>query len=273
MSTHQNNKHGEKVNIDVSKLNFVRDGTMRLPPGFRFQPTDQEIVFQYLIRKVFSCPLPASIVPEIVNICKFNPWDLPGDWEQDKYFFSKKEAKYGNGNRSNRASDDGYWKATGFDKQITRCCNSNPNSRKREIITGMKKTLVFHKGKPMHGESTTRTYWIMHEYRLVQSSYSPKSSSNDKRAWIQVGNWVLCHVFLNKRSRKIGGADGIPLSSSLTPQKQLIHHGFMMRNDGMNLTREPSSSSSSSSCGSSVVTQEVTSCRKLLDNEDVYQEY
>ncbi|XP_071702603.1 NAC domain-containing protein 83-like [Rutidosis leptorrhynchoides] len=271
MSTHQN-KNGEKVKMDVSKLNFVRDGATRLPPGFRFQPTDQEIVFQYLIRKVFSCPLPASIVPEIVNICKLNPWDLPGDWEQDRYFFSKKEAKYGNGNRSNRASDDGYWKATGFDKQITRCCNNDSNSRKKDIITGMKKTLVFHKRKHVHGESTTRTCWIMHEYRLVHSSYSPKSSSNDKRAYIQMGNWVLCHIFLNKRSRKIGSADGKPLSSGITPQKELLHHGFMMRvNNGMNVTNEPSSSSSSSCC-SSEVTQEVSSCRKLLDHEGVYQE-
>ncbi|XP_076948237.1 NAC domain-containing protein 83-like isoform X2 [Bidens hawaiensis] len=271
MSTHQN-KHGEKVNMHVSKLNFVRDGAIRLPPGFRFQPTDQEIVFQYLIRKVFSCPLPASIVPEIVNICKFSPWDLPGDWEQDRYFFSKNEAKFGNGQRSNRASDDGYWKATGFDKQITRCCNNSLNSRKKEIITGMKKTLVFYKGKAMHGESTTRTYWIMHEYRLVHSSYSPKTSSNDKqRSWIQMGNWVLCHIFLNKRSRKVAGvADGKTISSGLIPQTELLHHGFMMRNDGMNVKYESSSSSSSSSsCGSSVVTDEVSSDIKLLQHEDI----
>ncbi|GKF21985.1 NAC domain-containing protein 83-like protein, partial [Tanacetum coccineum] len=60
------------------KLTFVRDGAIKLPPGFRFQPTDQEIVFQYLLRKVFSCSLPTSVIPEIVDICKFNPWDLPG---------------------------------------------------------------------------------------------------------------------------------------------------------------------------------------------------
>ncbi|KAD5507729.1 hypothetical protein E3N88_15432 [Mikania micrantha] len=196
MSTHEN-KHGEKVNMEVSKLNFVRDGAIRLPPGFRFQPTDQEIVFQYLIR----------------------------DSEQERYFFSKTEAKYGNGQRSNRASDDGYWKATGLDKQITRCCNNNMNLRKKEIITGMKKTLVFYKGKAMHGESTTRTYWIMHEYRLVHSPYSSKDSSSDKKSWIQMGNWVLCHVFLNKRSRKVAVADGKIISSGLTPQTELLHQG------------------------------------------------
>ncbi|PWA59581.1 NAC domain-containing protein [Artemisia annua] len=180
----------------------------------------------------------ASIVPEIVNICKFNPWDLPGDWEQDRYFFSKKEAKYGNAQRSNRVSDNGYWKATGFDKQITRCCNNNPNSRRREIITGMKKTLVFYKGKPMHGEATTRTNWIMHEYRLVHSSCTPKTNSNDKGSWIQMGNWVLCHVFLNKRSRKVGNEDVKPISSGLTPQKGLLHHGLTIRNDGMHVIHD-----------------------------------
>ncbi|KVH99016.1 No apical meristem (NAM) protein [Cynara cardunculus var. scolymus] len=247
MSTHQN-EHGEKVNMEISRFNFVRDGATKLPPGFRFQPTDQEIVFQYLIRKVFSCPLPASIVHEIANICKFNPWDLPGDWEQDRYFFSKKEAKYGNGHRSNRASDDGYWKATGFDRHITRCCYNNPNMRKTEIITGMKKTLVFYKGKSLHGNSPTRTSWIMHEYRL--------------RSWIQMGNWVLCHVYLNKRSRNVGVADGKkPLSSGLTPQKELLNHGLMMMNDDDD-DDDQHGPSSSSSCGSSVVTREVSSIRK-----------
>lgn len=61
----------------MDKFNFVRNGVIRLPPGFRFQPTDEEIVFQYLRRKVFSCPLPASIIPEL-NVSKNDPWDLPG---------------------------------------------------------------------------------------------------------------------------------------------------------------------------------------------------
>lgn len=61
----------------MEKINFVKNGVLRLPPGFRFHPTDEELVLQYLKRKVFSCPLPASIIPE-VDVCKFDPWDLPG---------------------------------------------------------------------------------------------------------------------------------------------------------------------------------------------------
>lgn len=99
-----------------------------------------------------------------------------GDLEQERYFFSKKEAKYGHGNRVNRKSGDGYWKASGFDKHITRCCTNNPVSRMKHTIMGMKKTLVFYKSTP----SPTRTHWLMHEYRLVYSPSSLTTTSNDK---------------------------------------------------------------------------------------------
>eukprot|EP00268_Persea_americana_P062565 TRINITY_DN802_c0_g1_i2.p1 TRINITY_DN802_c0_g1~~TRINITY_DN802_c0_g1_i2.p1 ORF type:complete len:161 (-),score=39.38 TRINITY_DN802_c0_g1_i2:894-1376(-) len=144
----------------MEKMNFVRDGVVKLPPGFRFHPTDEELVVQYLKRKVFSCPLPASIIPEI-DVCKFDPWDLPGDSKQERYFFSIREAKYPNGNRPNRATGSGYWKATGLDKQIVA-------SRSNQVV-GMKKVLVFYRGKPPKG---SRTDWIMHEYRLSDATGS-----------------------------------------------------------------------------------------------------
>lgn len=61
----------------MEKVNFLKNGVLRLPPGFRFRPTDEELVVQYLKRKVFSFPLPASIIPE-VEVYKSDPWDLPG---------------------------------------------------------------------------------------------------------------------------------------------------------------------------------------------------
>lgn len=69
----------------MEKLNFVKNGVLRLPPGFRFHPTDEELVVQYLKRKVFSYPLPASIIPE-VDVCKFDPWDLPGWFNMHIYY-------------------------------------------------------------------------------------------------------------------------------------------------------------------------------------------
>lgn len=170
----------------MDRLNLVKNGVLRLPPGFRFHPTDEELVVQYLKCKVLSYPLPASIIPE-VDVCKSDPWDLPGGSEQERYFFSTREVKYPNGNRSNRATGSGYWKATGLDKQIV-------SSRSHQIV-GMKKTLVFYKGKPPKG---CRTDWVMHEYRLItaQDTASPQAKN------LALENWVLCRIFLKRRNNK-----------------------------------------------------------------------
>ena len=79
--------------------------------------------------------------------------------ENEWYFFSPRDRKYPNGARPNRAAASGYWKATGTDKPIT----APGGSRK----VGVKKALVFYKGRPPKG---IKTHWIMHEYRLIGES-------------------------------------------------------------------------------------------------------
>lgn len=54
-----------------------RSPQSNLPPGFRFHPTDEELILHYLRKKVASMPLPVSIIAE-VDIYKFDPWELPG---------------------------------------------------------------------------------------------------------------------------------------------------------------------------------------------------
>ncbi|KAL5978929.1 hypothetical protein ACLOJK_018824 [Asimina triloba] len=170
------------------------NGVLRLPPGFRFHPTDEELVVQYLKRKVFSCPLPASIIPDI-DVCKFDPWELPGDPNKEKYFFCTRASKYQNGiSRHNRASTGtGFWKATGAEKVIVA-------ARSNQVV-GLKKILVFYIGKPPKG---SRTDWFMHEYRLPdvvsRACVFPQRKSSTQNFMIQSEDWVLCRVFLKRRS-------------------------------------------------------------------------
>jgi hypothetical protein len=60
--------------------------TQQLPPGFRFHPTDEELVLHYLWRKVESdihqvirifSPRCRDVIAE-VDLYKFDPWELPG---------------------------------------------------------------------------------------------------------------------------------------------------------------------------------------------------
>ncbi|KAK2995678.1 hypothetical protein RJ640_006138 [Escallonia rubra] len=155
---------------------------LQLPPGFRFHPTDEELVMHYLCRKCTSQPITVPIIAEI-DLYKHNPWDLPGlslYGEKEWYFFSPRDRKYPNGSRPNRAAGSGYWKATGADKPI-----GNPKA------VGIKKALVFYAGKAPKGEKTN---WIMHEYRLADVDRSARKKSNSLR----LDDWVLCRIYNKK---------------------------------------------------------------------------
>ncbi|MQM03604.1 hypothetical protein Taro_036392 [Colocasia esculenta] len=133
-----------------------------LPPGFRFHPTDEELLTHYLRHKITNANFAARAVTD-VDLNKCEPWDLPGRakmGEKEWYFFSTRDRKYPTGLRTNRATGSGFWKTTGKDKEIF--CGGGA----AVDLVGMKKTLVFYKGRAPRGEKSN---WVMHEYRLVHT--------------------------------------------------------------------------------------------------------
>uniref|UniRef100_A0A6N2LSM8 Eukaryotic translation initiation factor 6 n=1 Tax=Salix viminalis TaxID=40686 RepID=A0A6N2LSM8_SALVM len=162
----------------VCNLMGRSDSSTSLAPGFRFHPTDEELVRYYLKRKVTNKPFRFDAI-SVTDIYKSEPWDLPDksklkSRDLEWYFFSMLDKKYGNGSKTNRATEKGYWKTTGKDRSI----------RQNSQVVGMKKTLVYHQGRAPRGQ---RSNWVMHEYRLVDEEL--------EKAGIAQDAFVLCRIF------------------------------------------------------------------------------
>ncbi|XP_023517496.1 NAC domain-containing protein 37-like [Cucurbita pepo subsp. pepo] len=201
-----------------------------VPPGFRFHPTDEELVGYYLRKKVASQKIDLDVIKDI-DLYRIEPWDLQekcwiGYEEQNEwYFFSHKDKKYPTGTRTNRATLAGFWKATGRDKAVY---------DKNKLI-GMRKTLVFYRGRAPNGQKTD---WIMHEYRLESDENGPP----------QEEGWVVCRAFKKRAngqsktaverwdssyfydepSRVCSGIDPLEFMSRQSMPQGLLEHNNMM---------------------------------------------
>ncbi|KAI4989700.1 hypothetical protein ZWY2020_038063 [Hordeum vulgare] len=144
----------------------------RWPPGFRFSPTDEELVLFFLKRRI-AAGRPTPYIAD-VDVYRSHPSHLPersalrtGD--KQWFFCSRLDRKYPNGSRASRTTADGYWKATGKDRSI---CNAGR-------AVGNKKTLVYHHGRAPRGE---RTDWVMHEYTILADALPPPARGRESYA-------------------------------------------------------------------------------------------
>ncbi|KAJ6714238.1 TRANSCRIPTION FACTOR JUNGBRUNNEN 1-LIKE [Salix viminalis] len=137
-----------------------------LLPGFRFHPTDEELVGFYLKKKVEKKPIRIDLIKH-VDVYKYEPWDLPKEascsaGEREWYFFCRRGRKYKNSIRPNR------------------------------FITGE----VPGKG--------TKTDWMMHEFRLPACENTASLTNPDDCNIHEAEVWTLCRIFqreapLNKK--------------------------------------------------------------------------
>ncbi|KAI3412493.1 NAC domain-containing protein [Psidium guajava] len=183
-------------------------------PGFRFSPTDEELISFYLKKKLEGCEESVEVISE-VEICRHEPWDLPAksiiQSENEWFFFSARGRKYPNGMQSRRATELGYWKATGKERTV------KAGSR----VIGTKRTLVFHLGRAPKGE---RTEWIMHEYCMDgKSQDSPvicrlrrntEFRINDSSNQASLSQRELSSVDNRNHVTSEGGIDGTTLSQA-----------------------------------------------------------
>ncbi|GMJ13527.1 NAC domain containing protein 58 [Hibiscus trionum] len=194
-----------------------------LPPGFRFHPTDEELITYYLSNKVSDTSFTSKAIVD-VDLNKCEPWDLPGKasmGEKEWYFFSLRDRKYPTGLRTNRATDAGYWKTTGKDKEIF---------RGGDILVGMKKTLVFYKGRAPKGEKSN---WVIHEYR--RENKNPFKATRE--------GWVVCRVFQKCAAAKkpLPSSSSQPSFGSPCDANSIVNEFGDVELPNLNINANPSS--------------------------------
>ncbi|KAL4290421.1 hypothetical protein GQ457_14G004920 [Hibiscus cannabinus] len=184
----------------MESQNFVVNGGIKLPIGFRFHPTDEELVVHYLNRKALCLPLPASVIPEF-DVLWTDPWSLPaGDSKENNYYFFSTR----NGNKKReRVAGSGYWKPIGKEKPILA---SGTN-----VAVGMRKAFIFQESNCSNG---TKNRWLLFQYRLVDSVMATQISD---------GDWFVFRVFQRKRNkRKTATAVNMPCCIDFTVEDSSV---------------------------------------------------
>ncbi|XP_024628247.1 NAC domain-containing protein 69 isoform X2 [Medicago truncatula] len=160
-----------------------------VPVGFRFRPTDEELVNHYLKKKLLGNDSIVNNVIAEVDVCNYEPWDLPAfsvvkSDDPEWFFLCPIDYKYAKSKRFKRTTNTGFWKATGKDRKIKVRGSNN--------IIGIKKTLVYYNGRVPGVKSS----WVIHEYHDT-------TFEDDKRTF------VLCRLMkkAEKKAEKEAEAD------------------------------------------------------------------
>ncbi|CAN6586811.1 unnamed protein product [Malus baccata var. baccata] len=209
-----------------------------LPPGYRFYPTEEELISFYLHNKLDGrCGnlnrVLDRIIP-VVYIYEFNPWELPqvsgevshGDSEQWFFFIPRQESE-ARGGRPRRLTTTGYWKATGSPSIVY-----SSNSKYNHAI-GHKRTMGFYTGRAPHGK---KTEWMMNEYKGIEvhadhnnqlsmaaSSSNTSTSTSTLSAPTLREEFSLCRVY--KKSKCLRAFDRRPPAIEITRNPTLIIQG------------------------------------------------
>ncbi|RID73237.1 hypothetical protein BRARA_B00399 [Brassica rapa] len=144
-----------------------------MAPGFRFNPTDEELISYYLKRKVQRKPIALDPIGEVAVYKQEDPSGLRDQskmktTEREWFFFTTLE-KYEHNGYAVRSTAKGNWRERGREKKIKRGGDGQ--------VIGNRKRLVFF-------TNNQATNWVIHEYQLVD---------NDDH--VQTDAYVLCRLF------------------------------------------------------------------------------
>ncbi|KAK4791068.1 hypothetical protein SAY86_031481 [Trapa natans] len=156
------------------------------PVGYRFYPTEEELVSFYLRNKLDGRNEEDMhrVIP-VLDIYEKEPSDLPrlaGEMcredAQQWFFFARRQERETNGGRISRSTASGYWKSTGSRRYVY-------SSDHRAIA--VKKSMVFYEGRAPRGR---KTKWKMNEYKAIGATMQPTIRHE----------FSVCRVYVESRS-------------------------------------------------------------------------
>ncbi|KAG8366435.1 hypothetical protein BUALT_Bualt17G0079500 [Buddleja alternifolia] len=157
-----------------------------VPLGFRFRPSDVELMEYYLLRKIKGEQLASNFIKDL-NVYQYDPPQLPlsqfkNAIKNEGYFFTMVKRKKFLNDNTTRTTPNGYWKAY----------NENIPMYGAKGIIGFKDKYSFYDGKDPNGDKTD---WKMIEYRCNPSLVPAASTSGTE-------NYIVCKVMHKKKTEE-----------------------------------------------------------------------
>ncbi|TVU09792.1 hypothetical protein EJB05_43288 [Eragrostis curvula] len=163
---------------------------VKYPTGFRFKPTDEELIEYYLLPRLQGRPTEPNDAIIEANVYEFHPDTLINGIYKSKgkdewFFLSPRARMYQNGVRPSRKTEDGRgrWKASTATKVVA----------KETVSDGVKfckNVLNYFAGSP---KDETRTKWLMRELTIPE--FEIKRGNSGANATLD--EYVMCKIYLS----------------------------------------------------------------------------
>ncbi|XP_068326743.1 NAC transcription factor 29-like [Pyrus communis] len=185
----------ENEGFDLLKCSTVQEGKkdaeIRLPLGYRFDPTGDEILVYYLFNKIMDRAMPTYDLIKEVDVYECDPNQLPNgdfrhtaDFNAAYYFANREPFDACEGKIIKTATNGGYWKVIDDEEEVL--------FEDSNVIVGFETVMKFYKGQAPNG---TKTPFVMNEYRLnprVVPAHVLNESIKNK-----IEKYVVCQI-INK---------------------------------------------------------------------------
>ncbi|KAJ1686256.1 hypothetical protein LUZ63_017646 [Rhynchospora breviuscula] len=209
-------------------------------PGYRFYPTEEELMLFYLHHKLENTRPDIERVIPVLDVYNYHPRNLQSvagegsrtDTEQ-WFFFCPRQEREVQGGRPTRTTVSGYWKATGSPTYVFSSSNR---------IIGMKRTMVFYQGRAPNG---TKTNWKMNEYKALQ--HHAQGVPNQVPTLRK--EFSLCRVYV--KTATLRSFDRRPTNPITNQNRQIEREAFPSNTNASVLLQPTKSNGSSSSDGGS----------------------